>query len=415
MTFDLLRMFGGMIGRVPLGHLWHLVRRMRNERPHRFAGRTRINSFFPPFPSQAFERFRRAVIERRRVPVNAYLAVTSRCPYRCRHCSLAGREGEELTTDQWLDVIRKLKRLGACTVGFTGGEPMLRNDLPELIAAAKPEMATILFTTGYNLAAAEAQALKQAGLDCVTVGIESSDKTEHNAIRMGKNKDAAGKDSRRANVIGDSFASASIAVAACQQEGLYTAISTIGTRRRLSDGELERMYELARRWGVKEFRLLAPVATGAQAGCDGFMLNDEEYNALAEFHVRHNRANTSWRILDRMSKPRPAVASFAYLESAEVFGCGAGYHHLFIDATGEICPCDLTPLSFGNVLHEPLADVWRRMGEHFPRPRRTCLMRKLANRLAGETLPLSPEKSKELCPPPDPNAHLPEGYRRLLR
>ncbi|MBN1554071.1 MAG: radical SAM protein [Phycisphaerae bacterium] len=393
--FDLPRMFAGFVGRVPMGHLLFLAKRMRNERPIRFNGRTRVNSFFPPFPSPAFDRFRRAVIKRKRVPYNAYLAVTSRCPYHCSHCSLAGRSGEELTTEQWLSVIEQLQELGACTVGFTGGEPMLRDDLAELIRAAGRDMATILFTTGYNLATTEARAFREAGLGCVTVGVESSDPREHNTIRAGE---------------GDSFASASIAIAACQQEGLFTALSTIGTKERIHSGELERMYEMAREWHVGEFRLLAPVATGGKVGCSEFMLSDEEYAALAEFHIRHNREKTSW---SRRPKP-PAVASFAYLESTEMFGCGAGYHHLFIDAAGNVCPCDLTPLSFGNVLHEPLANIWRRMGESFPRPRRKCIMRTLAGQLTDQPLPIEPDQSAELIPPPDPTEPLPEGYRRLL-
>ena len=386
--FDMIRMFGRMVGRVPLGQLWYLGRRMRNERPQRFAGQLRVNSFIPPFPSPAFDRFCQAVSDRRRVPINVYLAVTNRCPFTCDHCSNAGRETDEMSTRDWCEIIRQCKGLGACTLGLTGGEPLLRDDLCELIAAAKPEMATVLFTTGQGLATTEARQLKAAGCDCITIGMESSRKDEHNAIRGGKC---------------DSFASASIATEASQQAGLFTAHSTIGTRERLVSGELERMYEQAHDWGVQEFRVLAPVATGAKAGSTDFMLSPEERASLADFHVRHNRA-----------KGGPGVASFAYLESGEMFGCGAGYHHLFIDATGEVCPCDLTPLSFGNARNEPLSDIWCHMSEHFPRPGRGCLMQTLAGQIETETLPLPPEKSKPLCPPPDTNAPLPEAYRRLL-
>ncbi|GAH56345.1 unnamed protein product, partial [marine sediment metagenome] len=78
--FRVLRMFRPLVGRLPAGHLWYLFRRMRNEKPHRFNGQLRINTFFPPYPSQAFDRFCRAVVERRRVPFSTYLAVTHDCP-----------------------------------------------------------------------------------------------------------------------------------------------------------------------------------------------------------------------------------------------------------------------------------------------------------------------------------------------
>jgi len=383
-----MRMFARMIGRVPIGHLWYLWGKMQNEKPHRFRGQTRINTFFPPHPSRAFERFCASVIERARVPFSTYLAVTPHCPFHCSHCSYAGRSADEMSTREMLDVIEQIKGLGTCTVGLTGGEPMLRADLAELVAAASPEMASIVFTTGRGLDERRARELADAGVTCITVGIESADAAAHDAVRG-----AAG-----------SFDEARAAVGACRAAGIYAAVSTVGTREKLAGGELDRMYDLACEWGVGEFRLLAPVATGALAGCAAAMLSDDEMKALADFHVMHNR-----------SPGGPVVASFAYLESPELFGCGAGYHHLFIDAAGEVCPCDLTPLSFGSVRAEPLADIWSRMGEHFARPRCGCLMGQLAQGIPADgPLPLPPEQSESICPRCSDADTLPGAYERLL-
>jgi MoaA/NifB/PqqE/SkfB family radical SAM enzyme len=410
-TIAVVRMFARAAGRLPAGHLWYLLRRMRNEKPHRFDGQVRINTFFPPHPSAAFERFLSAVIERRRVPFSTYLAVTGDCPFKCPHCSYGHRPAGGLSTGELLDVIEQVRSIGTCTLGLTGGEPLLRGDLEDLVAAAggagfspragawpgdsrgRSSMATILFTTGHGLSDRRARRLAEAKLTCLTVGIESDDASAHDAIRG-----ASG-----------SFEAAAQAVQVSKAAGIYTAISTVGTRERIASGELERMYDLARRWGVGEFRLLAPVATGSAAGCGSFMLSDDERRTLYDFHVLHNRRRGG-----------PAVASFAYLESAEMFGCGAGYHHLFIDAAGEVCPCDLTPLSFGNVMREPLAEIWRRMGELFTAPRRGCLMGELAPRLASArgdggpgALPLPREQSEQLCASCAVKGPLPECYRRL--
>lgn len=405
-TLAVMRMFARMAGRVPTLHLWYLLRRMRYERPHRFAARmagsdagrriaqTRINTFFPPYPSQAFDRFCRSVIERRRVPYSVYAAVTGACPFRCGHCSYAGRnQGQdvsgEMSRTQWLDLIGQIKKIGACTLGFTGGEPLLRGDLEELIAAAGPEMVTIVFTTGHGLDEKRAEQLARAGTACVTIGMESADPAKHDAVR-GRS---------------GSFAEAESAARACRKVGVYLAISTIGTRERIASNELEAMYELGAAWGAGEFRILAPVATGAWRGCGAVMLTPAERQRLIDFHIEHNRCTDG-----------PVVASFAYLESDQLFGCGAGYHHLFIDAAGNVCPCDLSPLSFGNVRETSLVDLWRQMGDHFPRPRCGCLMAELGNRMPSDqaSLPLPPEQSRVLCAPPAVNSPLPEGYRRLL-
>jgi MoaA/NifB/PqqE/SkfB family radical SAM enzyme len=383
-------MFAAWFGRVPFGQMWMLWRKMRNEKPHRFAGQLHVNSFFPPFPSQAYLRFRDAISARRRVPVSTYVALTSRCPFECDHCSLAGRGDGELSTDKWLEVISQLKDAGGCIVGFTGGEPLLRDDLETLIEAAGPEMETILFTTGSGLDAKRAGRLASAGLGCVTVGVESDSPQTHDAVRRADG----------------SFDQAREAIVACQAAGLYTALSTIGTAGRIESGQIDAMYELAGNWGVQEFRLLAPVATGAQAGKTDFMLDQDGRQTLKQFHIDANRA--------ARRSGAPAVASFAYLESDKMFGCGGGYHHLFVDAAGNVCPCDLTPLSFGSVVDNSLADIWAHMGEHFPRPGCKCIMSQLAEKIAeGQTLPLPPGSSEKLADQLDPT-QLPDGYKRIL-
>ncbi|MBM4020558.1 MAG: radical SAM protein [Planctomycetes bacterium] len=403
---QLARMFLHLAGRLPAGHLAYLARRMRREKPHVWAGQLRINSFFPPFPSLAFDRFLAAAATRRRAPFSSYVAVTGDCPYRCPHCSYARRRPGQLPRERLLALVAEIKALGAATLGFTGGEPLLRDDLEDFIAAAGLEMATILFTTGRGLDAARAARLAAARLTNVTVGLESADPPEHDRIRGGANGPDAVQDRApgAAAAAGSSFEEARAAVAACRSCGLYTAISTVATPAKLAAGDLDRLYALAEEWGAQELRLLPPVATGGWAGLASVMLSPEDRAAIWRFHAARNRLRGG-----------PAVAALPYLESAGMFGCGAGYHHIFIDATGEVCPCDLAPLSFGSILEEPLAAVWDRMGVHFPRPRCECLMKSLAGRIPAGALPLPRAESEALCPPPAPGAPMPEVYRLLFK
>jgi MoaA/NifB/PqqE/SkfB family radical SAM enzyme len=390
-SLQAIEMFSPLLGRVPKDHLKYLAHLMENEKPHKFHDQIHLNTFFPPYPSPAFERFCEAIVSRKRVPLSLYLAITDRCPFHCSHCSYAGRDVGRMSHETLLEVIGQIKKSGTCTLGLTGGEPLLRDDLEELIRAAGPEMATIIFTTGYGLSEARAKKIAEAGPTCFTIGLESSKAEEHDAVRGLKG----------------SFDAAERAVGLLNDAGVYTAISTIGKREKIASGELDRMYELGRRWGVKEFRIIAPVATGAMVTCAASMLTDEEYQTLYDFHAKYNTA----------SGDGPVVASFAYLESEKLFGCGAGYHHVFIDANGEVCPCDLTPMGFGNVTKEPFSEIWTRMGEFFDKPRCKCLMGKIAQtgKLANyEKLPLAKEESLKVCPHREPNEPVPEAYRRLL-
>jgi MoaA/NifB/PqqE/SkfB family radical SAM enzyme len=278
------------------------------------------------------------------------------------------------------------------TIGFTGGEPLVRADIVDLVAAVGEDCSKVIFSTGYNLDSKLAVRLHDVGLDCMTIGMESDKTEEHDAVRGVKG----------------SYDTAIGAIETSLGGGLYTSISTIGSREKLKNGTLERMAEMATRYGVHEFRILEPVPTGSFSGNTAEVLTAAESGELAAFHKQWNRRGLG-----------PSIACFAYLESDEMFGCGAGYHHLFIDALGNVCPCDLTPLAMGNVLEESLCDIWARMAEWFERPRCGCLMKKLCaetDALRGVTeFPVCREKSEGICTQLKRGDRLPRVFANLFK
>lgn len=81
------------------------------------------------------------------------LALTFRCQNNCVHCYAGGpHKTSELTTEQWKEVINTLSQIGVFILTFTGGEPTLREDLPELLFYARNKgMVTGLITNGRRL------------------------------------------------------------------------------------------------------------------------------------------------------------------------------------------------------------------------------------------------------------------------
>ena len=106
--------------------------------------------------------------------------VTYRCPLHCVFCynplDFAKTErADELSTLEWLRVLREARALGAVQCGFSGGEPLMRDDLEELIAEAhRLGYYTNLLTSGVGLTKERAQALKAAGLDHVQLSFQDS-------------------------------------------------------------------------------------------------------------------------------------------------------------------------------------------------------------------------------------------------
>ncbi|MBN2473442.1 MAG: radical SAM protein [Pirellulales bacterium] len=377
--------------RLPPATTWFLLRRMKNTKRRWHRGLAYLNTFYPPYPSKAFDRFCGHLTHRRRLPVSVYMATTPHCPCKCAHCSYAHRDVREMSAEQMLGAVRQVRELGACIIGFSGGEPLLRRQLADWIAEVSEDTATLIFTTGHGLTPRRAHELAEAGLTAAVVGLDSSDPRQHDAVRRSPG----------------SFDHARRAIEACHAAGIYTSVSTIGFAEKLESGELERIYDLCRRWGVAELRVPNPVPTGGFAGRTEALLNAETRRRLYDFHVEHNR---------RRDDGGPTVTCFAYIESEELFGCGAAYHHLFVDAAGEISPCDVTPLSFGNLNQRPLREIWDELGRYFARPRCRCVMAEIGSQLSGDDpLPLPPEKSRALVTPATDATPLPKGYRALLK
>lgn len=106
--------------------------------------------------------------------------LTYRCPLHCVFCynpTQYARLQTEMTTAQWVDVMRQARALGAAQLGFSGGEPMLRDDLEELVQEAHHlGFYTNLITSGVGFTPARAQKLKDAGLDHVQLSFQDSTK-----------------------------------------------------------------------------------------------------------------------------------------------------------------------------------------------------------------------------------------------
>lgn len=390
--FHFAPIFWRCIRKLPLRHLWYMAKLLRNENPQTHNGRTHINSFFPPHPSPAFNRFLDAVICRRRLPYSVYFAVTGQCPYHCSHCSYGKRTPDSMDTQQALAVIEQIKSIGAVTIGFTGGEPLLRDDLLQLIESAAGDTATVLFTTGYHLTLPLARSLRSVGLGCITIGIESDEPLAHDAIRG----------------VPGSFNTAMRAIHMSLDAGLFTAISTMATHEKIQNGTLEKLAQMAHKIGVHEFRILEPVPTGDYISQADAVLTDMESRQIAQLHQQWNRLGKT-----------PAIAAFSHLESDDLFGCGAGFHHLFVDAAGNVCPCDLTPLSFGNVRQEPLSTIWTKMESSFGLPRCGCLMKQICRQTDilrhSRELPLPPQLSEQICRQIIGTSKLPKAFAELFK
>ncbi|MGH7820891.1 MAG: radical SAM/SPASM domain-containing protein [Candidatus Binatia bacterium] len=110
--------------------------------------------------------------------------VTRNCPSRCLYCTSWGENEKDLTTEQVRHVLRGLKRIGAAYLGLSGGEPLLRRDLVELIRYAK-ELGFVvgMNTSGMIQSEKLFSDLMDAGLDAMSFSIDGATAETHEKVR----------------------------------------------------------------------------------------------------------------------------------------------------------------------------------------------------------------------------------------
>ncbi len=104
--------------------------------------------------------------------------LTYKCPLQCPYCSNPldyASHSSEISTEDWKRVLSQARKMGAVQLGFSGGEPLSRQDLPELVEHARQlGYYSNLITSGYGLSEEKIIQLKEAGLDHIQISIQAS-------------------------------------------------------------------------------------------------------------------------------------------------------------------------------------------------------------------------------------------------
>ena len=275
--------------------------------------------------------------------------VTFRCNLRCRMCDFwrtpAESTRDELTTGEWLDIIDQGVALGAWSVSFTGGEPLLRRDLEDLIQRARERCLSVhVCTNGVLLGPERARSLAQAGVGSINVSVDSVEAAIHDDLR--------GRQTFHTVV-------ANIRALQTAAPTVRVGISCVVTRRNYRG--LARMVHLAKSLGVWNLRI-APLHTNLLhrhmdlSSFDGLLVGVEDLPGI-EAEIRKILVQCARMGLHRNSRPfLRGIGRIARGRRAE--GCVAGFATACVDPYGWVAPCpDMEGTE--NVRDKPLTEIWR--------------------------------------------------------
>lgn len=291
--------------------------------------------------------------------------ITARCPNRCSHCYMQDSEGykseieNELSGEECLKVIDDFHRLTQMlsvegTINFTGGDPLLKPEIFELIKYACQRNITVgILGNGEYLTPETVSRLKMSGVSYYQVSIDGMEKT-HDKIR--------GRGSFKQTLKG---------IRILREMGLSSMVMFTVTRENMD--ELIPVLDLVARERVSgfDFSRLVPIGSGAQFRDD--LIEAEEYRCLLlSFLERYRqlvangcgtyfgRKDHLWKLLyQELGLFSPSEQKGRNLfEEYQIEGCQIGKFLIVVVADGTVYPCRRLPVKIGKVPNESLGDIF---------------------------------------------------------
>jgi len=266
---------------------------------------------------------RAAIALVRGVPLALGMMITNRCNLRCAYCSIPDDPGEEMSTLEVFETLGQFARLGTVRLGLSGGEPLVREDLPAIVRYARDSGMYVTINTNASLLAERAEELD--GVDLIVVSINGT-QSVHDELRGEGSFDAAME-----------------GIEAAKKRGLKVVTLAVLSRKNLHS--LQEMFELIRRMGLKMY--VHPITECEISG----ELGPELLPDVDEFRA-------AVRDMIERRDDLPLASSTPYLQHMLNYpdysswrGCKAGRGFVYMTPDGCIAPCHVVmPAGLPSVL-----------------------------------------------------------------
>jgi len=160
--------------------------------------------------------------------------------------------------------------------------------------------------------------------------------------------------------------------------GIYTAISCVISKEMLHSEKIYEFISYVGKLGVHEIRILEPKPCGRLLNSAFEDFTEQDKSKIRELQYEINT-----------KKDLPKIMALAHINSVNNYGCNAGRTHLYINANGEVYPCDFSPISFGNILNEPFEVIYNKMVKHFPKPSNGCIISSIYKNIIADGIDIN--------------------------
>lgn len=290
-------------------------------------------------------------------PMNVYWEMTQSCALACRHCraeAISTPHPNELTYDESVAFIRQLRGFGtpAPTLILTGGDPLARKDLFELIDVARGMNLPVSITPAATPALTREVLvrLKEHGVEGLGLSLDGSTAMRHDSIRG----------------VRGTFDRTIQALEWARELGFPVQVNTLVAAETADD--MPSVYQLLKPFGIVRWSLFFLISVGRgkvlqplpPEEAETLMGWIHETSQVAPFTVATTEAPSFRRVaLERMKGSGMTGDEIRKSGATRSYGIRDGHGIMFVSNTGEICPAGFLPLPVGNVRQKNVVDMYR--------------------------------------------------------
>ncbi len=268
--------------------------------------------------------------------------VTKRCNLYCKHCYRESSPDEEvnneLTTEEGKKLLRDMKKANLGTIVFSGGEPLLRQDIFELIEYADSlGIMPLMGSNGTLITPEVAKKLKKSGLKAIAISVDSLNKEIHDEFRGEKG----------------SLEKAMTGIKNSIDAGLRVQVNTTISRCNLDD--LDEVMEYADKIGALSCHMLFLVDVGRGKDIEVTRLSKAEYRKTIHKIIGKDLAI---KVKPTCAPQYKVEAMFKDIPTVGSRGCIAGISYCSILPNGDVHICPYTPVKVDSIRARDFNDIW---------------------------------------------------------
>jgi len=328
-----------------LKRLLLFVSKMQHNKFVKIGGKTRLGLYVPGYPSQAFDTACQKFSQfSEKMPcTTVLLSITSACPYHCNYCYQKLDKGKDVEIETLIKTVRKLQDMGIAFVNIEGGEPFVAFERLKMLCAVIDDRSEIwINSTGAAMTEEKLMELKNLNVTAIMFSLHSPDPDTFNQFM--------GNDS--------AWDTMQSGVKMCHAAGLAVAFNTCLMRDDFYNGTFERIMDKAKNFKACLIQIIKPKSAGGWLEKGDIEFTTED---LAYIKARVNEYN-----LQEEFSGYPSISAQIIEEDKMVFGCTAGgTDRFYINAKGDLQPCEFLNLSFGNIAVDEFEDIYQKMRDCF--------------------------------------------------